>query len=716
LQSPSASEADERPRHCPPGKYEAFIFQGPQGQRSKTLQRREHARFLRTFPTLADWFDQPLRQRLGWRNGAVQVRRRGPGEGFDVTAGWINYNARPYLVYLALTGRMRLDWAWLLGIGVVKWQQISDQLGLPLSEEMEQLCQQLAALGHYVGYPGRFRALWAAIRLVLHRGDPDLRAVTADDIEEMRARIRTADQIPGMDEVHLPEQLARVKLVWAASVYRVGLALFHAGFIDRLPVRMAPKPRPPLSPQPPIAAVMDRYLAERALMVRPASMSTTQQAMRRLSNWLVQRRPALESLAELTRGDLLDFLTWLYQQPQIKHAGQPLHEATRRGIISATAVFFRHGAHAEWPDMPARPVLTRMDVPRTVQRVPRYIPEHQLEPIMAAIRALECPQQRCALLVARWSGARRSEIRRLHLDCLDAYPDGTPRLRLAAGKSLKERTVPVHPEAAEAIRHLQALREHNNDRGIVDPDTGKPMRYLFLTHGQLTDVNYLFADPLGRICEQLGILTAEGKPALHPHRFRHTLGTQLAQKGARTQTIMKILGHLSAGMSMTYAHISDPVVLADYQAVLQPGALVAGPLAETLRRGQLDQSALDWLKTNFYKTELELGRCLRLPQEGPCECDLYLTCPKFVTTPQYVPRLQDRLRTEEQLMVDAAERGWDREVERHRCTAGRIRNLLTELGEPQSGPTLDEATPIGGPSSPDHGAATSWANDPAVPG
>ncbi len=80
---------------------------------------------------------------------------------------------------------------------------------------------------------------------------------------------------------------------------------------------------------------MDRYLVERAVMVRPASMSTTRQAMRWLSNWLVQRRPAVESLAELTRGDALDFLTWLYQQPKIKHADEPLHEATRRGIISA---------------------------------------------------------------------------------------------------------------------------------------------------------------------------------------------------------------------------------------------------------------------------------------------------------------------------------------------------------------------------------------------
>ncbi|MFD8788286.1 tyrosine-type recombinase/integrase [Kitasatospora sp. NPDC059599] len=151
---------------------------------------------------------------------------------------------------------------------------------------------------------------------------------------------------------------------------------------------------------------------------------------------------------------------------------------------------------------------------------------------------------------------------------------------------------------------------------------------------------------------------------MHPHRFRHTLGTQLAERGARVQTIMKVLGHKSPGMSMTYTHISDPTVLADYQAVLTPGAAIAGLLADTLRSGQLDQDALDWLKTNFYKTELELGRCLRLPQEGPCECDLYLSCAKFVTTPQYAPRLRERLCTERQLITDARDRGWEREIER----------------------------------------------------
>jgi len=170
------------------------------------------------------------------------------------------------------------------------------------------------------------------------------------------------------------------------------------------------------------------------------------------------------------------------------------------------------------------------------------------------------------------------------------------------------------------------------------------------------------------------------------HRFRHTVGTQLAERGAKLHTIMKVLGHTSASMTMTYAQISDREVLKDYQAVLGPGATIAGPFAETLRSGELPASSVDWLKSNFFKTELELGHCLRLPQEGPCECDLYLTCAKFVTTPAYAPRLRRRRRIEQELVEDAATHGWQRDVERHQCTMRRLEQLLADLGEPIEGP------------------------------
>ncbi len=78
--------------------------------------------------------------------------------------------------------------------------------------------------------------------------------------------------------------------------------------------------------------------------------------------------------------------------------------------------------------------------------------------------------------------------------------------------------------------------------------------------------------------------------------------------------------------------------------------------------------------------------CLRLPQEGPCECDLYLSCAKFVTTPEYAPRLRARRPKELELVEDAISRGWQREVERHQCTIKRIDQLLTDLSEPLNEP------------------------------
>lgn len=132
-------------------------------------------------------------------------------------------------------------------------------------------------------------------------------------------------------------------------------------------------------------------------------------------------------------------------------------------------------------------------------------------------------------------------------------------------------------------------------------------------------------------------------------------------------------------MSMIYSRISDPEVRRQYEEALASGNRIAGPAAEALMNGSLDDASIHWLQTNFLKTELELGHCLRLPAEGPCECELMLTCPKFLTTSEYVPRLRARLGREEELIADAQLRGWPREVERHEATQRRITELLDDL-------------------------------------
>jgi len=229
------------------------------------------------------------------------------------------------------------------------------------------------------------------------------------------------------------------------------------------------------------------------------------------------------------------------------------------------------------------------------------------------------------------------------------------------------------------LREIIDLAKTQNAAPRQDPTTGRLVDYVFLRRGKLLSASTLFDESFKAACTTAGLVDANGAPTVSAHRLRHTLGTQLAEGGARIQTIMAILGHKSAAMSMIYSRISDPEVRRQYEDALVVGNRVAGPAAEALLAGKLDEESLHWLQTNFLKTELELGHCLRLPAEGPCECDLVLSCSKFLTTSDYAPRLRARLEVEQQLIDDATERGWPREIERHEATKRRLEQLLHDL-------------------------------------
>src|SRR6202007_173527 len=191
-----------------------------------------------------------------------------------------------------------------------------------------------------------------------------------------------------------------------------------------------------------------------------------------------------------------------------------------------------------------------------------------------------------------------------------------------------------------------------------DNSVGKVVNHVFIRRGKLLSATTLFDKPLRDICMKLGLVGADGRQTVNAHRFRHTIGTQLAEGGARIQTIMAVLGHRRANMAMIYARMSDPEVRRQYESALASGIRIAGPAAEALLSGKLEDAAVNWLQTNFLKPHLELGHCLRLPAEGPCECDLALNCPKFLTTSEYAPRLRARLETEKGLIKEARQRGW----------------------------------------------------------
>lgn len=441
----------------------------------------------------------------------------------------------------------------------------------------------------------------------------------------------------------------------------------------------------PVGTPPRMQSVIDRYLKLHleAKLGREQSVRHFRDALRRLVLRLRQAHPEVESFDQLTREHAEEFLRWLGEQTS-HQTGFPLAVSTRRSIVTILSRFVSETASWGWEDVPGRVLFARGDIPKIAKTVPRFIPDHELAALISAIEQLPDPYQRAALIVARWSGARRDEIRRLALDCLDTYPDGHPRLRIPVGKGYTERSIPLHPDAASALQPLIEVARARGARGRYDVSAGRAVEYVFTQRGKLLSQGFLFDLSLKAACTTAGLIDSQGRPTVSAHRFRHTIGTQLAEGGARLQTIMAVLGHRTPHMSLIYASLSDPTVKQQYQDALGRhlgGVALAGPAAQALREHQLDPEAVSWLQTNFLETELELGHCLRLPQEGPCECDLVLTCSKFLTTSDYAPRLRSRLVTEHALIVDAVERGWDRKVERHQRTVDRITGLLADLGE-----------------------------------
>ncbi|WP_225993057.1 tyrosine-type recombinase/integrase [Actinomadura rudentiformis] len=116
---------------------------------------------------------------------------------------------------------------------------------------------------------------------------------------------------------------------------------------------------------------------------------------------------------------------------------------------------------------------------------------------------------------------------------------------MPAGKSYKERMVPIHQDAADAFQTVIDMRKQCHDRPFIDERTGEHIRYLF---------EY----PLQKVSKAAGLVGPTGwrgkqRGAVSAHRFRHTVGTQLAERGAKLHTIMKMLGHSSVSMALVYA-------------------------------------------------------------------------------------------------------------------------------------------------------------------
>ena len=371
-----------------------------------------------------------------------------------------------------------------------------------------------------------------------------------------------------------------------------------------------------LSVRPQIVDTMRRYLDQIACVLRPGSVSNTDQALRAFAGFLVETAPEVTTTAQVTRRHIEDYKPWLAKRP-----GQNKTRVTTSTLahrLGTLRMFFVRIDEWGWDEAPPRVPMFPGDLPRQDHPLPKALDDAAAAKLLRAAANDRRLLVRVTVEVLLRTGLRVSEYTSLTSDAV-VQIGAAPWLHVPVGKLREDRYLPLHPQVVSLIDDYRAAHVPIEHPLLLPRENGRPLDRYSVT----------------RILNRAG--RAAGLPHIHPHQLRHTLATQAINRGMSLEAIAAMLGHRSMDMTLRYAKIANRTVADEYFAVTdQVDALYAqakalpadaiGPKMAKLRRE--------------HHRLLGNGHCTRPPEldcafESICE-----TCTFFQTSIEFRPTLQ----------------------------------------------------------------------------
>ncbi len=434
-------------------------------------------------------------------------------------------------------------------------------------------------------------------------------------------------------------------------------------------------------PQPWLRQPAKRFARWRLSIGRsPIQAYIDVQAVTRLAQFLASPQVDVTGLAGLDRALLERYLADLATDPRAVRS--------RSRDISSISAFLDAVRRHEWDTrLPAGAAFYPDDFPKPEKRLPRGLAEH----IMAQVEQpsnldrWHNPDSRLLTVILMRCGLRIGDASKVAFDCVVRDGDSAPYLRYVNRKMKREALVPIDEEVERAVaeQQQQILRRWPDGSPWLfpAPKMNPDGRKSLSTHsyrGQLRDW-------LGR-CD---VRDEHGRPVrLTPHQWRHTFGTRLINRDVPQEVVRVLLDHSSGEMTAHYARLHDTTVRRHWEKarkVNAKGEAVTidpdGPLAEA-----------NWAKQRLGRVTQALpnGFC-GLPAAKTCpHANACLTCPMFVTTPQFLPRHREHRQQVLQIITAAEARGQARLAEMNQQVLGNLDNIIAAL-EAEPGPEQREA-------------------------
>ena len=166
-------------------------------------------------------------------------------------------------------------------------------------------------------------------------------------------------------------------------------------------------------------------------------------------------------------------------------------------------------------------------------------------------------------------------------------------------------------------------------------------------------------------------------PPPPPPQWRHTLGTRMINRDVPQEVVRRILDHDSSQMTGHYARLHDTTVRRHWEQARKVN--IAGQTVTLDPEGPLAEAA--WAKQRLGRVTQALpnGYC-GLPVQKTCpHANACLTCPMFITTPDFLPQHRDHRQQIAQIITAAEARGQSRLAEMNQQVLASLDSIITSL-------------------------------------
>jgi integrase len=411
-------------------------------------------------------------------------------------------------------------------------------------------------------------------------------------------------------------------------------------------------------------------------------------ALTRFAAFLASSSVPAERLADLSRAVLEGYLAHLAA------SGRPA-KARGKDLSSLSAFLTAIRQHHWEATLPASAVIYREDYPKP-DRDPlaRALAEQVMAQVEqpANLEKFADPARRLVTVIMIRAGLRVGDATRLAVDCLVRDAGGASYLRYVNHKMRREALVPIDDELAEQLRAQQ-------QRVRARYPAGAPVlfpRQNANPDGSQSLPTSTYQAGLRRWLASCDIRDEHGQPVrLTAHQWRHTFATRLINRDVPQEVVRVLLDHETPAMTAHYARLSDQTVRRHWEQARKVN--IHGQRVTIDPDGPVADAAWAKHRVGLATQALPNGYC-GLPVQQTCpHANACLTCPVFITTPEFLDQHCQHREQTRRLLATATANGQLRLAEMNQQVLGNLDRIIAALdADPQPPPAQRQEAPDAG--------------------